>query len=39
MGFKTKEGLEFFSKHLKQIIMILNVEIKFFCHFFVAFGK
>jgi hypothetical protein len=37
-GLKFKKVWIFFSKHLKQNIMVLNVEIKFFCHCFLAFG-
>jgi hypothetical protein len=37
-GFEAREVLSFFSKHLKQNIIVSNVEIKLFSHCFVAFG-
>jgi hypothetical protein len=37
MRFQIKEVLSFFKKHLKQNIIVLNFEIKFFSHYFVAF--
>jgi hypothetical protein len=36
MGFQTREV--FFSKYLKQDITVSSFEIKFFSHYFVAFG-
>jgi hypothetical protein len=37
-GFKLKRFKVFFSKHLKQNIIVSNAEIKLFSHCFVAFG-
>jgi hypothetical protein len=37
MRFQVREVLSFFSKHLKQNIIVLKFEIKFFSHSFVAF--
>jgi hypothetical protein len=37
-GFKLKRFKSFFKKHLKQNIMVSNVEMKLFSHYFVAFG-
>jgi hypothetical protein len=37
-GFKLERLKVFFSKHLKQNIIISNVEIKLFSHCFVGFG-
>jgi hypothetical protein len=37
MGFKTREVLSFFSKHLKQNITFLEFGIRLFFHYFVAF--
>ncbi len=37
MGFQTKEILSFFSKHVKQNIIVLEFENKLFSHCFIAF--
>jgi hypothetical protein len=37
-GFKLKKFKVFFSKHLKQNIIVSNAEIKLFSHCFVACG-
>jgi hypothetical protein len=37
MRFQTREVLSCFSKHFKQNITILELEIKLFSHFFVTF--
>ncbi len=36
-GFKLERFKGFFSKHFKQTITVLDFEIKFFFHCFVAF--
>jgi len=37
-GFKLERFKGFFSKHFKQTITVLDFEIKFFSHHFVAFS-
>jgi hypothetical protein len=37
MGFQTIEVLKFFSKHFKQNMTVLELEIKLFFHYFVVF--
>jgi hypothetical protein len=37
MGFQTREVFNFFSKHFKQNITVLEFEIKLFSHYFVTF--
>jgi hypothetical protein len=37
-GFKLERFKASFSKHLKQNIIVSGFEIKFFSHYFVAFG-
>jgi hypothetical protein len=36
MGFQTIEVFKFFSKHFKQNITILELEIKLFFHYFAV---
>jgi hypothetical protein len=37
-GFKLERFKAFFSKHLKQNIIVLEIEIKLFSHYFVVVG-
>jgi hypothetical protein len=37
MGFQTREVSSFFSKHLKQNIIVLDFEIQFFSYCFATF--